>query len=79
MEKICWAIHVKNEGVFRTVNEERNILHAVKRRKTKRIVYSLLAKYLLEHVIGGKIEGTGRRIRYKQQLKTLRKREDAGT
>jgi hypothetical protein len=33
MEKISWIDHVRNEEVLHGVKEERNILHAVKRRK----------------------------------------------
>jgi hypothetical protein len=32
-EKISWTDRLKNEEVFHTVKEERNILHAIKRRK----------------------------------------------
>jgi hypothetical protein len=38
MEKISSTNRVKNEEVFRTVKEDRNILHTVKRRKAGWIV-----------------------------------------
>jgi len=31
MEKISWINHVQNEGVLQRVEEERNILHTIKR------------------------------------------------
>jgi hypothetical protein len=33
MEKISWTDRVRNEEVFHRVKEERNIVHAIKRRK----------------------------------------------
>jgi hypothetical protein len=57
MEKISLALRVRNEEVLRRVKEERNILHAVKRRKTNWIGHILRRNCLLKHVIEGKIEG----------------------
>jgi hypothetical protein len=34
MEKISWTDRVRNEKVLHRVNEEWNILHTIKRRKT---------------------------------------------
>jgi hypothetical protein len=33
MQKISWTDHVRNEDVLRRVNEERDVLHTIKRRK----------------------------------------------
>jgi len=33
MEKISWTDHVRNEEVLLTVNEPRNILHEIRKRK----------------------------------------------
>ena len=33
MEKISWTDHVRNEEVLFTVNEQRNILHEIRKRK----------------------------------------------
>jgi hypothetical protein len=54
------------------VKEERNILHAMKRRKANWIGHILRRNCLLKHVIEGKLEGrielTGRRGRRRKQL-----------
>jgi len=41
MDTIVWTNRVKNEQVLRTVKEERNILRALKRRRTSWIGHSL--------------------------------------
>jgi hypothetical protein len=56
MEKISWADRVRNEALEK-VEEERNILQTVKRRKSKMIGHVLRRNCLLKHVIGGKIGG----------------------
>jgi len=33
MEKISWTDHVRNEEVLLKVNEQRNILHEIRKRK----------------------------------------------
>jgi len=62
---------VKNE-VLRRINEKRNILHTVKRRKDNWICHILRRNCLIKHIIEGKIEGeielTGRRGRKRNQL-----------
>jgi hypothetical protein len=55
MEKITWTDRVKNEEVLPRVKEERNILHAIKRRKANWIGHILRRKCLLKHVLEGKI------------------------
>jgi hypothetical protein len=72
MEKISWTDRVRNEEVLQRDKEERNILQTVKRRKDNWIGYIWRGKWLLKHVIGGKIERgievTGRRGRRRRQL-----------
>jgi hypothetical protein len=52
---------VENKEGLRRGKEERNILHAVKRREANWICHILRRNCLLKHVIEGKIEVTGRR------------------
>jgi len=47
MEKINWTDYVRNEEL-RTVEEERNILHTIKRRKASWIVHKLRGKCYLK-------------------------------
>jgi hypothetical protein len=57
MEKISWTNRVKNERILYRVEEDRNILHKIKRRKFKWMDgHVLLSNYLLKHTIEGKIE-----------------------
>jgi hypothetical protein len=62
---------VRNEVLHR-VKEERNIVHTIKRRKTKCIGHILRRNCLEKHVIEGKLEGriemTGRQGRRRKQL-----------
>ena len=57
MEKISWTDHVRNEEVLLRVNEQRNILHEIRKRKAYWIGHILLRKCLLKQVIEGKIKG----------------------
>ena len=68
IEKISWTDRVRNEEVLHTVKEGRNILHTAKRRKANWIGHFLHRICLLEHVIGGKVEGTRRLGRRRKQL-----------
>jgi hypothetical protein len=68
MEKIIWTNRVRNEEVLLRVNEQRNILHNVTRRKADCSGYILCRKCFLEHVIKGNIGRTGRRDRRCKQL-----------
>jgi hypothetical protein len=72
MEKISWTDRVRNVEVLHRVKEERNIVHAIKRRKANWIGHILRRNCLLKHVIKGKLEGriemTGRRGRRRKQL-----------
>ena len=55
---------VKSEEVLRGVQEEGNILHTVKQRKSKWTIHICH----LQHIIEEKIEGTGRRGRRRKWL-----------
>ena len=57
MEKISWTNHVRNEDVLLRVNEQRNILHEIKKRKANWIGHILHRNRLLKQVIEGKIKG----------------------
>jgi len=57
MEKISWTNHVRNEEVLLRVNEQRNILHEVRKRKANWIGHILRRNCLLKQVIEGKIKG----------------------
>jgi len=57
MEKISWTDHVRNEEVLLRVNEQRNILHEIRKRKANWIGNTLCRNCLLKHVIKRKIKG----------------------
>jgi len=81
MEKIRWTDHVRNEEVLLKVNEQRNILHEIIKRKANWIGHILRRNCLLKQVIEGKIKRT---MEVKEDEKedvrsywmTLRTRED---
>ena len=56
-EKISWTDHVRNEEVLLRVNEQRNILHEIRKQKANRIGHILRRNCLLQQVIEGKIKG----------------------
>ena len=56
MEKISWIDHVRNEEGLLQVNEQRNILHAIIKRKANWIGHILRRNCLLKQVIEGKIK-----------------------
>ena len=72
MEKISWTDHVRNEEVLLTVNEQRNFLHEIRKRKANWIGHILRRNCLLKQVIEGKIKGEmeleRRRIRRHKKL-----------
>ena len=72
MEKISWTDHVRNEEVLLRVNEQRNILHEIRKRKANWIGHTLRRNCLLKQVIEGKIKGevevTRRRGRRRKKL-----------
>ena len=57
MEKISFIYHVRNEEVLLCVNEQRNILREIRKRKAKWIGHILRRNCLLKQVIEGKIKG----------------------
>ena len=57
MEKISWTDHVRNDEVLFRVNEQRNILHEIIKRKANWIGHILHRNWLLQQVIEGKING----------------------
>ena len=59
---------VKSKKLLYVVKGERNFLHTVNRRKTNWIGHILPAKWLLQHIIEGKIGETRRRGRRRKQL-----------
>ena len=56
MEKISWTDHVRNEEVLLRVNEQRNILHEIRKWKANWIGHILCRNCLLKQVIEGKIK-----------------------
>ena len=63
---------MRDDGVLQRLNEKRNILQAITRRKANRIGLNLRRNSFLKHdVVGnkdGRIEVTGRRGRRRKQL-----------
>ena len=78
MEKISWTDRVRNEEVLLRVNEQRNILHEIIKRKANWIGHILRRNCLLKQVIEGKIKGgievTGIRGRRRRELLDDRRR-----
>ena len=79
--KISWTDHMRNEEVLLRVQEQRNILHEISKRKANWIGHILRRNCLLQRVIEGKIKGgievTGRRGKnVGSYWMTLRKGED---
>ena len=72
MEKISWTDHVRNKEVLIRVNEQRNILQEIRKRKANWIGHILRRNCLLKRVIEGKIKGevevTRRRGRRRKKL-----------
>jgi len=54
MEEISWTDHVRNAEVFLRVNEQRNIIREIRKRKANWIGNLLRRKWLLKQVIEGK-------------------------
>jgi len=57
MEKISWTDHVRNEEVLLRVNEQRNILHEIRKWMANWIGHILHRNCFLKQVIKGKIKG----------------------
>ena len=72
MEMITLTDQVKNEKELPGVEEERNMLHTVKRKKANSVGHISRRNCLLKHVIEGKMEGmvevTGKKERRRKQL-----------
>ena len=66
MEKISWTDHVRNKEVLLRVNEQRNILLEIRKRKANWIGHILRRNCFLQQVIEGKIKG---------QIEVTRRRE----
>ena len=56
-EKLSWTDHVRRDEVLLRVNEQRNILHKIRKRKANSIGHILRRNCLLKQVIEGKIKG----------------------
>jgi len=67
MLKTSWNDGIKNGGL-RRVKEERNVVHEIKWRQDNWIGHILRRNFILNHVIGVKIEGMRRRGRKRRQL-----------
>jgi hypothetical protein len=69
---VSWIDHIRNEEVLLRVNEHRNILHEIRKRKANWIGHILRRNCLLKQVIEGKIKGqmevTRRRGRRRKKL-----------
>ena len=72
VEKISWTDHVRNGEVWLRVNEQRNMLHEIRKRKANWVDHILHRNCLLKQVIEGKIKGemevTRRRGRRRKKL-----------
>ena len=72
--EIIWTNHARNEEVLLRINEQRNILHEIRKRKANWIGHILRRNCLLKQVIEGKIKGemevTRRRGSYWMTLRT---------
>jgi hypothetical protein len=69
-ENISWTDFVRIK-VLNGVEEERNILHTVKRRKVNWIGHILGRNCFLEHDIGGEVEGRKEVMRRGRRRKQL--------
>ena len=72
LEKVSWTDHVRSEEVLLRVNEQRNILHEIRKRKANWIGHILRRNCLVKQIIEGKIKGqievTRRRGRRRKKL-----------
>ena len=57
MENIGWTDHVRNEEVLLRVNEQRIILHEIRKRKANLIGHILRRNCLVKQITEGKIKG----------------------
>ena len=56
MEKINWTDYMRKEEVLLQVNEQRNILRAIRKRKANWVGYILRRNCLLKQIIDGKMK-----------------------
>ena len=56
MEKISWAVRVRNGELLHRVKDESNIVHTVKIRKANWVGYIWLRNCFLKYVIEGNTE-----------------------
>ena len=56
MKRISWADHVRLDEVLKRVEEDRNILRTINRKKATRIGHILGRNCILQHDVGEKIE-----------------------
>ena len=61
--EISWTDHVRNEEMLLRVNEQRNILHEIRKRKANWIGHILRRNCLLKQVIEGRGEFRPRQTR----------------
>ena len=77
-----WTDHVRNANVLLRVNDHRNILHEIRKRKANWIGHILRRNCLLKQVMEGKIKGEMEVTRRREEdvrsyWMTLRTGEDA--
>ena len=68
MGKISWTDHVRNEEVLLRVNEQRNILQEIRKRKANWTGHILRRNCVLKQVIEGKIKGEMEVARRRKKL-----------
>jgi len=75
MKKISWTNRVRNKKVLHRSEEERSILHAVRRREADWIGCMLCGNWVLKYVTEGKTDVMGRWARrWKQLLDVLKEK-----
>ena len=76
MEKISWTDHVGNEEVLLRVNEQRNILHEIGKRKANWIGHILRRNCHLQQVIEGKIKEQIRQVTRRRGRRRKKRLDD---
>jgi hypothetical protein len=57
--KIKWIDKIRNEEVYRRIDEERTLWNNIEKRRTRWIGHTLRHNGFMKNIIGGKIEGKG--------------------
>jgi hypothetical protein len=57
MLKIKWADKIRNEEVYRRIDEERTLWNNIEKRRTRWIAHTLRYNGFVKNIIEGKIEG----------------------